>query len=121
MAWGSWLSFVSFCHRVLTRLFGLRNGLSMGGKPDALVTMRLSDMHRMHPAQDDTHVCSKCGHPVGIYPSGQSALRKWPGMQVLCSHCAIATRRPGEIDNVLAADFDTIMQESRDSVDVGRS
>ena len=91
----------------------------MTGKPDALVTMRLSDMSRMHPAQDDSHVCGECGHPVGIYPSGQSALRKWPEMKVICSHCAISAHAPREIENVLAADFDTIMQESRDSFDVG--
>jgi hypothetical protein len=92
----------------------------VAGKPDALVTMRLSDMSRMHPAQDDSHVCSGCGHAVGIYPSGQAALRKWPEMKVICSHCAVQ-RPAGEIENVLAADFDTIMQEGRDSFDVGRS
>jgi hypothetical protein len=91
-----------------------------GGRPDALVTMRLAEMARMHPAQDDTHVCSRCGHPVGVYPSGQAALRKWPEMKILCSHCAISTRAPHEIENLPAADFDVIMQESRDSYDVGR-
>ena len=90
----------------------------MGGKPDALVTMRIADMTRMHPAQDDTHVCGECGHPVGIYPSGQAALRKWPEMKVLCAHCAIKTRPPMEIETVLAAELGVIVQESRDSVDV---
>ena len=81
--------------------------------------MRLADMARMHPAQDDTQVCSKCGHAVGIYPSGQAALRKWPGMRVICVQCA--TDRPSEtIDNVLSADFDTLMREHRESQDVGR-
>jgi hypothetical protein len=91
------------------------------GKPDALVTMRIADMSRMHPAQDDTHVCSGCGHAVGIYPSGQAALRKWPAMKILCSHCAISTRPAVEIENVLAADLDVIVQESRDSFDVGKA
>jgi hypothetical protein len=88
-------------------------------KPDALVTCRLADMARMHPAQDDSHVCGTCGHAVGIYPSGQEALRKWPHMKILCSHCAL-TRPSAEIENILAADFETIMAESRDSYDVGR-
>lgn len=92
----------------------------MKSKPDALVTMRLADMARMHPAQDDSHVCGTCGHPVGIYPSGQRALRQWPEMKILCQVCAVK-RPPHEIENIAAADFDTIMAEGRDSVDVGRS
>jgi len=88
-------------------------------KPDALVAMRIADMARMHPAQDDSHVCAECGAPVGIYPSGQRALRKWPRMKVICAHCAVK-RAPGEIENVAAADFDTIMAEGRESFDVGR-
>jgi hypothetical protein len=88
--------------------------------PEALVTMRIADMTRMHPAQDDSHVCGECGHPVGLYPSGQAALRKYPAMKILCSVCAI-TRPAGEIENIAAADFETIMEESRASFDVGRS
>jgi hypothetical protein len=120
-AMGSGLSdsFAWFCRRGWTRLFDFGSGL-MGRRPDALVTMRIADMSRMHPAQDDSHVCAECGHGVGVYPSGQAALRKWPRMKVICSICAF--NRPGhEIENMAAADFDTIMQESRDSVDVGRS
>jgi hypothetical protein len=92
----------------------------MGGKrPDALVTMRIADMTVMHPAQDDSHVCAECGHPVGIYPSGQRALRRWPGMKVICAVCAC--KRPGDlIENMAAADFDALMQERADSVKVGR-
>jgi hypothetical protein len=87
-------------------------------KPEALVTMRLADMRRMHPAQDDSHVCAECGQAVGLYPSGQSALRRWPRMKVICSVCAF--KEPGRaIENVLADDFETIMAESRDSFDVG--
>jgi len=88
-------------------------------KPDALVTMRLADMARMHPAQDDSHVCAECGHAVGIYPSGQRALRDHPGLKIICQLCAV--KRPAQlIENVPAADFDTIMQEGRDSVDAGK-
>jgi hypothetical protein len=88
--------------------------------PDALVTMRLSDMTRMHPAQDDSHVCAECGRAVGLYPSGQAALRKFPTMKIICAVCA--TKRPAsEIENIAAADFDTIMAESRESFDVGKA
>lgn len=85
-----------------------------------MVTMRIADMTRMHPAQDESHVCASCGHAVAIYPSGQGALRKWPEMKVICSVCA-CKRPPGEIENMPAADFDTLMAEHRDSVDVGRA
>ena len=92
----------------------------MRGTPDAMVTMRIADMTRMHPAQDDSHVCGECGHRVGLYPSGQAALRKYPTMKVICSVCA-TKRPPEEIENMPAGDFETIMREKRESFDVGRS
>jgi hypothetical protein len=110
MGWGS---FVWFLRRAA-------GGEAMRGKPDALVTMRLADMGRMHPAQDDTHTCAECGAPVGIYPSGLSALRRWPEMKVICVACACKRPRE-EIENMPAADFDTIMAEASESYDVGRS
>jgi hypothetical protein len=88
--------------------------------PDALVTMRIADMTRMHPAQDDSHACAECGHACALYPSGQAALRKWPTMKVICAHCACKRPRH-EIENMPAADFDTIMQEGRESVKVSRA
>ena len=88
--------------------------------PDALVTMRIADMTRIHPAQDDSRVCAECGHPVGLYPSGQAALRKYPTMKIICAQCA-TKRPPSEIENVAAADLATIMQEGRESYKVGRS
>lgn len=87
--------------------------------PDALVTMRLADMARMHPAQDESRVCGECGHAVGIYPSGQRALRIFPRMKIICHICAVK-RPPHEIETVAAADFDTIMREGRESREVGR-
>jgi hypothetical protein len=110
MGWGS---FVWFLRRAAA-------GGAMRGKPDALVTMRLADMARMHPAQDDSHGCAECGAPVGLYPSGQEALRKWPEMKVICVVCA-CKRPPGEIENIAAAELAVIMQEGRDSVKVGRA
>ena len=117
MASELWRSFVYFCRHGWTLQSGSESG-SMK-KPDALVTMRIADMTRMHPAQDDTHVCAECGAPVGIYPSGLRALRKWPRMKVICVHCAM--ERPAElIENMAAADFETLMQERADSIKVGR-
>jgi hypothetical protein len=115
MASELWRSFVWFCREGWTRLFDFGSGW-MGRRPDALVTMRLADMARMHPGQDDSHECAECGHPVGVYPSGQAALRRYPRMKVICSICAFS--RPGhEIENMAAADFDTLMAEIRDSVE----
>jgi hypothetical protein len=88
--------------------------------PDALVTMRLADMARMHPAQDDSRVCGECGHAVGIYPSGQRALRFYPRMKIICHMCAVK-RPPHEIENVLAADLETILAEGRESREVGKA
>ena len=51
-----------------------------------LITMRLSDMQRVHPEQI-TGRCVECGHEVGIYPSGQRALKTHPGMKVVCQVC----------------------------------
>jgi hypothetical protein len=53
----------------------------------ALIVMRLADMHRVHPQQDNSRVCLKCGERVGIYPSGQAALRHNPSLDIICSHC----------------------------------
>jgi hypothetical protein len=52
-----------------------------------LVVMRLDDMDRRHPSQDNSRVCSKCGAQVGIYPSGQKVLKNDPSYVIICSHC----------------------------------
>ena len=54
-----------------------------------LITMRLTDMHRVHPDQI-TGKCADCGHTVGIYPSGQNALKEYPDLKIVCQVC-----RPG--------------------------
>ena len=60
---------------------------------DRLLVMRLADMRLVHPQQDNTKVCSECGYQVGIYPSGQAALRRDPMLTVVCQVC-IATDAP---------------------------
>lgn len=53
-----------------------------------LIVMRLADMHRVHPAQDDSRACAVCGERVGIYPSGQAVLKARPDdIRIICQHC----------------------------------
>jgi hypothetical protein len=54
----------------------------------SLVAMRLADMHLVHPDQDDSRVCSKCGETVGVYPSGQAVLARRPDATITCQVCA---------------------------------
>jgi hypothetical protein len=58
--------------------------------PDAgivLLVMRLADMERVHPDQDNSRVCGQCGERVGIYPSGQEVLRRVPTATIVCERC----------------------------------
>ena len=52
-----------------------------------LIVMRLAEMHRVHTKQDNSRVCSYCGHKVGIYPSGQQVLKQHPTMKLRCNQC----------------------------------
>jgi hypothetical protein len=79
-----------------------------------LVCNRLTDMTRMHPQQDDTHRCGKCDHPVGIYPSGQKALKRWPKIAIRCVRCAMIDTTKADI-NLPAASLEEIIQEAHDS------
>lgn len=89
-------------------------------EPMMLVATRLKAMQRIHPAQSNEHCCSQCGERVGIYPSGQKALKANPGMTIVCSMCALADMRPQ--DQVKpAGSWVEIVQESRDSQDVGKA
>jgi hypothetical protein len=65
-----------------------------GMRLQGLVVMRLDDMWNTHPDQDNSHVCSRCGARVGIYPSGQRALKDHPGTPVICSVCAAVEKGP---------------------------
>jgi hypothetical protein len=64
---------------------------------EILVVMRLADMTRVHPAQDNSRVCSRCGERVGLYPSGQRVLRARPQTQIVCHVCILKDRREGDI------------------------
>jgi hypothetical protein len=52
-----------------------------------LAVMRLADMTRVHPRQDNSRVCAKCGEQVGIYPSGQDVLRHCRDVRIVCVQC----------------------------------
>jgi hypothetical protein len=72
-------------------------------RPIELVVMRLSDMALVHPQQDDSRVCSKCGEPVGIYPSSQAVLARRPDAVITCQICSgplgpSAVLAPGALD-----------------------
>ena len=56
-----------------------------------LIVMRLADMKRVHPEQIE-RTCSKCGHVVAVYPSGQKAMKDYPDIQLICQVC----RTPNE-------------------------
>lgn len=86
-----------------------------------LVVMRLIDMHKMHPQQDNSKVCALCGQPVGIYPSGQAAIRTEPTIEIVCSVCAAREHNRFEDTAIPASDPATIAQEVRDSYRVKKA
>jgi len=85
-----------------------------------LVVMRLVDMARVHPDQDNSRACSECGQMVGIYPSGQRALREHPEMTIICARCAAFEHRPSDID-LPAGSMDEIIEEMRMSREVPKA
>jgi hypothetical protein len=91
----------------------------MAMEPIRLICMRLIDMHKVHPEQV-TKACALCGEPVGVYPSGQKALRENPGAEIICQVCAAKTHDPSDV-NAPAAPFAEIVQEMRDSTPVNKA
>ena len=75
--------------------------------------MRLKDMWKVHPNQDSSRVCSKCGEAVGIYPSGQRVLQENPQAKIICAPCA--KPQPSD-ESYPAGSLDEIRREMRDSV-----
>jgi hypothetical protein len=63
--------------------------------PNQLVAMRLNQMHYKHPNQNNSKRCNLCGARVGIYPSGQQAMKKDPTMEIICNMCAQDTDKLG--------------------------
>jgi ribosomal protein L40E len=90
----------------------------MNDEPSTLIVMRLTQMHRIHPNQDESRICSQCGARVGIYPSGQAALKEHPNIKIICLECANMMHN---LENpplaIAAASIEDIAQEMRDSVE----
>jgi hypothetical protein len=53
----------------------------------ALIVMRLADMRKVHPNQDDSFVCARCQAPVGIFPAGVRMIKAKPDTEVVCQIC----------------------------------
>ena len=87
----------------------------MSAEPQMLVCNRLTEMTKMHPQQDDTHTCSKCDYPVGIYPSGQKAIKRWPNITIVCSHCAVISALPTDKYIPAAETREEFAAEARES------
>jgi hypothetical protein len=73
-------------------------------RPAMLLVMRAADMFVEHPDTDYTHVCSRCGEPVGIYPSGQHVMQHYE-VTLVCNRCTSPSEReagtalaPGALD-----------------------
>lgn len=81
--------------------------------------MRLADMHRVHPQQDNTRFCGECGERLGVYPTGQRVLRMNPKAKLICAHCA--TKREYDLTGSAAPTFEEFIQEQNQSVDVGKA
>lgn len=80
--------------------------------PRELICMRFADMHMVHPDQS-WELCHKCDHTVGVYPSGQKALNRWPNIKITCVHCAT----PDDFDIAMPAaeTREEYLAEKRDS------
>jgi hypothetical protein len=72
-----------------------------------LIVMRLADMQRRHPGQDNSRLCPRCRQRVGIYPSGQAALKRHSTLTILCNVCSdkqrgphVSVLAPGALDEV---------------------
>jgi hypothetical protein len=80
---------------------------------ETLLVMRLADMKRVHPKQDNSRKCSNCGHVVGIFPSGQVLIRKHPNTIIICMQCI------GSSDWNFApvAPLEALIQEANESED----
>lgn len=61
--------------------------LRMTKAPVVLTVMRLDDMLRVHPDQI-TATCARCGHDVGVYPSGQRVMAEYGDrVELVCQVC----------------------------------
>jgi hypothetical protein len=89
-------------------------------EPSVLVCTRTKDMTVMHPDQA-WELCSKCQHAVGVYPSGQRAMKEHPEMKIVCSVCVNPFNLPPDAEIISAGTLGEMIQEKRDSKPVGKA
>jgi hypothetical protein len=74
--------------------------------------MRHANMTRVHPQTEFAHRCARCNHVVGIFPSGQKALREMPELEIVCDVCAGDTTAVFNTGTMLPG----VRQEARESL-----
>lgn len=72
----------------------------------------------MHPKQVEK-ICSECGRVVGVYPTGQQMIERYPDMKIKCSVCAMIDL--DGIEAIPAGPIEEIVQEIKDSKPVGKA
>lgn len=82
--------------------------------PMQLGCTRLADMTMMHPDQVEME-CHNCHHKIGVYPSGQRALKRWPKMKPICINCVMLDRSLVQEFRPAAVSIDELLQETRES------
>jgi hypothetical protein len=72
--------------------------------------MRLADMELVHPDQIEDK-CSLCGETVGIYPSGQNAMKRYPDIEVVCHVCETSANYSVLADGALLEPFQSVRKK----------
>lgn len=68
-----------------------------------LICMRLANMHRVHPQQVEDK-CRRCGEVIGIYPSGQLAMKMAAEAgDTMVLECEVCSAAGGGVDGALLA------------------
>lgn len=75
-----------------------------------LIAMRLKDMDRVHPKQI-TGKCARCEHEVGIYPSGQEVMKRYPDIEIICQVCHTLTGKEELAPGALNEPFESVKKK----------
>lgn len=75
----------------------------MAGIEKILICMRLDNMRRVHPQQVEDR-CRRCGEVIGIYPSGQLAIKMAAEAgDTMVLECEVCSAKMGGVDGALLA------------------
>lgn len=80
--------------------------------------MRLGDMWKHHPRQNNDYICSQCKERVGIYPTGMRQIKFDPSIIIKCIYC-IDMKNLVSDDVAIhpaAFDVDELVEEMKESV-----